>query len=627
MHRALPAVLLALAVPCAAFQDTMRVSTDLYPVHAIVERAGERWLCLRIVDDATGSPVAGARLFLVPEKEAPLAGVFWSSREATSDADGFVRARVDDVAWNVLVVRANGYAVASRSGPGEPIWRLAAPQDVPVLVRDWRGHPVSNATIGFCGSCGHGPDLVNATSDADGIAILRGIDPHNDIADLYCQARGLELGYQSIEWRPGDAPFEFVCESSTPLTGTLLDGAGKPIAGAFVGVPDVHRGPWAETRADGTFEVLGAPEGSSPAARIGEREVWFPRSATFPVVLRAPDADAVDPHNGSVDGPAAEDPPTIATTRIAVRADEAEGEVSSVSPSLGWNSAVDGLVDVPATGPFVLHVGARRFPYASADDLPPQPIALADFAPTIVRGTVVDASGTAVSARASLRVGDDESAASVDAPTGSFELPLRRTGTVLLEITPDERTDLRARLVYVALPARGDAAHVELGRIVLASEPRLRVLDARGAPLVDSVVRFGRPGYFEVGGEPRFTLDEHGGWTGPDLRAGDWVDVDALVVDDADRITVPFRTVLTGDGPWTITPPNGALRLVVRGAVTAYALVADQVFEVGTTSAWSGLAPGPLHMWISAPDRRTAIVTTTVPETGVKTIDVELAPL
>jgi len=636
MSGTFPTVVLVLAAPFAARQDAVRSTTDLYPGDSIVERGGERWLCRRIVDDASGRPIAGAELFLVKESLAPIAGEFWSTRSATSDADGFVRVRIDDIEgqWDIQVLRADGHGVSSRSSSRAPIWRMAAAQDVPVLVRDWRGLPVAGAVIGFCGSCGHGPDLVHATSGADGIAILRGVDPHNDIADLYCQARGLELGYQSLEWRPGDAPFELECAYSTPLTGKLLDHAGNAIAHAFVGTSDVHRGPWAKTRADGSFELLGAPEGSWLMARVGEREISFPGAATYPAVLRVP---AGDSREGTVDQAAPKSPPEIAMTSIAVRVEGAESgvDVWASSPSLGASKAENGSVHVPTSGPFVLQVGARRVVYAGLDELPPQPIVLADHAPTIVRGAVVDASGRAVPVRASLRVGDDERATSVDAPGGAFELAVRKTGTVLLELHP-EREDLRPRRLYIALPARGDAARVDLGRIALDDTPRLRVLDRNGAPRTDVSVTFSRAGFFEIGSEPRFALDANGGWTGPDPRSGDVIVVATVLPDDAEdvaeerRIAVPYRTTLQGDGPWTITPPTSALRLVVRGLASgerAHALFADQVFDVADTSEFTSLAPGPLEMWISARGRQTVIVTTTITATETKAIHVALEPL
>jgi len=273
--------------------------------------------------------------------------------------------------------------------------------------------------------------------------------------------------------------------------------------------------------------------------------------------------------------------------------------------------------------------------YAGLDELPPQPIVLADHAPTIVRGAVVDASGRAVPVRASLRVGDDERATSVDAPGGAFELAVRKTGTVLLELHP-EREDLRPRRLYIALPARGDAARVDLGRIALDDTPRLRVLDRNGAPRTDVSVTFSRAGFFEIGSEPRFALDANGGWTGPDPRSGDVIVVATVLPDDAEdvaeerRLAVPYRTTLQGDGPWTITPPTSALRLVVRGLASgerAHALFADQVFDVADTSEFTSLAPGPLEMWISARGRQTVIVTTTITATETKAIHVALEPL
>ncbi len=632
----LPAVLFALAAPLASnpvAQEPSVVSiTDVYPGEWTIERGSERWLCYRIVDDSSGRPIAAAELFLVPEHKTPLAGAFWSTRSATSDADGFVRVRVDDIEgqWDFQVLRAAGHAVSSRSKLGEPVWRIAAAQDVPVLVRDWSGKPVAGAVIGFCGSCGHGPDLVNATSDARGIAILRGIDPFNEIADLYCQARGLDLGYQPIEWRPGDPPFEFTCAYSTPLTGKLLDHAGNPVAGAFVGVPDVHRGPWAMTRADGTFEVLGAPSDSWLMAHVDGREVHFPEFASIPTVLRLPASK--EAFEGTVDDPAPKDrtEPELASIAVRVEGGDERAVVYASAPKYDREKAKDGRVEVPKSGPFVLHVGDRIVRFADVQAVSQQPVVLADYSPTLVRGTVVDSDGRPVHVRANLRVGRDDRGPEMEAPQGQFRLPARASGSALLEIVP-EHGDLRARLFYVTLPARGDDAQLDVGRIVLGSEAQLRVLDAKGASRTDVAVRFGRAGYFQVGAEPSFELDADGAWTGPDLRAGDVVLVETLLTESADnegRIAVPFRTVLVGEGPWTITPPTGVLVLEVSGIESgAHALIADQVFEIGTKNTFAGLPPGPVTMWITAKGRRSAIVTTRVSATGPNAVTVELAPL
>lgn len=632
----LPAVLCALAAslaPNPAAQTPSVVSTvDVFPGEWKIERGDERWLCYRIVDDASGRPIADAELILVPEHKTPLAGTFWSTRSAKSDADGFVRVRVDDIEgqWDIQVLRAAGHAVSSRSQLGEPIWRIAVAQDVPVLVRDWRGEPVAGAVIGFCGSCGHGPDLANATSDANGIAILRGIDPFNDIADVYCQAPGLGLGYMRVQWRPGDPPFEFLCEYAPPLTGKLLDHAGNPVAGAYVGVPDVHRGPWAMTRADGSFEVLGAPSDSWLMAHVDGREIHFPEFASVPVVLHLP--ATLDSHEGTVDDPAPKDRTEfeLASITVSVEGDPEQNLVYASAPGFDTEHAKDGRVEVPKSGPFVLHVGDRIVPFASVDEVKQQPVVLADFAPTIVRGTALDPAGREVSVRASLRAIRGESGPSQEALDGGFQLATRASGKALLELVP-QRADLRPRLLFVTLPARGDEARVDMGSVTLASEPALRVLDGSGAPRTDVAVRFGRDGYFGVGAGPHYELDAQGAWTGPDLRAGDAIVVTARLPESAEetgRTAVPFRTVLTGAGPWTITPLTGVLEVELRGIESkAHVLIGDQLFDIGSKCSLVGLPPGPVTMWFTAKNRRTAIVTTTISASAPNAVTVELAPL
>jgi len=345
--------------------------------------------------------------------------------------------------------------------------------------------------------------------------------------------------------------------------------------------------------------------------------------------MPAPEAPPFE--EGTIDDSAAEPPPAVATTSIAVRVED-DGEGSAIwalAPGRGEQPAQDGLVDVPTSGPFVLGIGERRYAYASIRDLPPQPVLLRDYAPTILRADVVDERGRAVAVRASLRRGGDEPTLSVDAPDGSVELAVRATGTFLLEITP-ERGDLRPRLVLASLPHPGDAVVVDLGRIALAREPQLRVLAPDGGPRTNVRVRFLRAGHHEIGSEPIFPLDPSGGWLGPDLRAGDALIVEPVLAsqDEPNRTAVAFRTMLAGDGPWSITAPTGALALSLRGLArpgdAAFVLIGDQVFEVEGAAELFGLPAGPLQLAISAAGRRTTLVTTTIPATGKKSLVVEL---
>jgi len=283
-------------------QERIRHTDELFPGGVAADDAA--WLVTRVVDDLTGAPIAGAEIFLVGEHKTPLAGEFWFSRKGSSDADGFVRIPLADLPerWDIQVLRHPQHGVASRSGRGDEVWRIGRPFDVPVLVRDWQGRPVAGARIGFCGGCGHTPDLVNATTGPDGIAMLRGIDPHNDFADVYVQHPGLGLGYRSVDWFPGDPPAIVDCAWSPAKAGKVVDHKGRPIAGAFVDAGDVHRGPWAKTAADGTFVVLGAPAETSPSHVVTPvgREIWFPSPATYPVTLQLPDLADPEAYQGTI---------------------------------------------------------------------------------------------------------------------------------------------------------------------------------------------------------------------------------------------------------------------------------------------------------------------------------------
>ena len=217
------------------------------------------------------------------------------------------------------MLRHPDYGVAARVGTGDVIWRVGRPFDVPVRIVDWRGAAVAGARIGFCGGCGHTPDLVNATTGPDGVAWLRGIDPHSDIGDVYVQHPGLGLGYDRVRWCPGEGPAIVRCRWSPAMTGVVLDHLGAPVAGAFVAARDVHRGPWAKTGSDGSFTLLGArPEiGPSHVRTPDGREVWFDSARRFPVTLRVPSASSTEPREGAIEQPegAAEE---IATRKLRV---------------------------------------------------------------------------------------------------------------------------------------------------------------------------------------------------------------------------------------------------------------------------------------------------------------------
>lgn len=591
----------------------------------------------RLVDDFTGAPIAGAEVFLVDESKTPIAGEFWYSTRAVSDAEGFVRIDLPPGARGMgrQVVRHPSCGVATRTDP-EPIWRLGRGYDVPVRITDWLGRPAAGARVGFCGGCGHTPDLVNAVADADGIAVLRGIDPRNGIADLYVQHPGLHWFYDSVDWLPGQPPMPVRCEYAPAMSGTVVDHRGAPVAGAFVCGGSQHRGPWARTAADGTFVVLGAEPPTYPHHVVTPegRDVYFDTSTAWPVTLRLPDLADPKAYEGVVEQAIAA-PAPVAVREVRVDVAGAPGEVALGTFLPGGEShepPAAGHALVPVHGPFRLAVSlagsedaASRF-YAFADGAEGKDTIAVQWRPDVpIVGRVVDATGRPRAARVRLRdrwsdvdgsVGSEWS----DCPEGAFLLTAR-AGPWLLEVEDAEHA-LRSRLSWICVPEPGTADRLELGDVRLATSPQLRCVGDDGAPLRAGLAACARPGWQQAGEPHAWPLDDDGGWRGPDLQAGDAVSLQR----DADA--VPFRTVLTGAGPWTITVPSGQLTVQVvdeQGAgLEAVVVVGDHdVDTAGGAVTLRGLPLGPTRLFVGAPGRRSAIVDAVV-AAAPKTVRVEL---
>ena len=253
----------------------------VYPSDAPVKVGEQIWQACRVVDAVTGQPIAGAELTLIAARRTPLPREFWSRRAATSDQEGWIRVRSDDIkgGFHMLLLRAKGYGASAVSGAVPSlVWALSPAQDVPVSLRDWQERPVADTRIGLCLGSGNTPDVGHATTDANGNAVLVGIDPNNPVADVYPSSPGLSLtDYGRIDWVPGDHPTVVTVAQGHRVEGVLLDKDGKPFAGAFVGAPQVVRGPWAKTGADGKFVLEGAVQDPDLLVLIGRQLVKFDR--------------------------------------------------------------------------------------------------------------------------------------------------------------------------------------------------------------------------------------------------------------------------------------------------------------------------------------------------------------
>jgi hypothetical protein len=269
---------------------TVTITDTVYPADAVTMHGEQKWITTRVLDASTGAPIPGAELLLIAESNHPMRGEMWWQMRAVADADGFVRLRAEPRGW--WVVRASGHGTVMEMGyvpttnmSSQPsgITFLARGLDVPIRLLNWRGEPVPGALIGLCGGCGHTPDLVHGRTDGNGLVVL-----HMGIADLYVEHPELELGYDGVQWLPGEAPMAFVVPPAAAYRGSVVDVDGKPVVGAFVGVPGVHRGPWTRTGPDGSFLLCGADQGGDLFVHIGERELIFECPPVSPCRLVVP---------------------------------------------------------------------------------------------------------------------------------------------------------------------------------------------------------------------------------------------------------------------------------------------------------------------------------------------------
>jgi hypothetical protein len=635
----LAASLIAIAAACAGpepFREGVRISDRLYPGAVGLAEGG---MVMRLVDDLTGQPLAGAEVFLVPEHEAPIAGEFWFTSRFVSDAEGFVRLEVPpgSLGFGWIAVRHPTCGVDMRMQTDD-VMRVGRGFDVPVRILDWLGRPQPGARVGFCGGCGHSPDLVNAAADQDGIAVLHGIDPKNGIADIYVQHPGLHLYYDSVDWRPGEPPMDVLCDPSPRLSGRVIDHRGQPVAGVCVMGGGIHRGPWGRTAIDGRFTILGAEWGDYPGLLLlpGDRKVFFDTSRAWPVTMRLPDLADPAAFEGTLEDQPPP-PPEVAgrDLRVVIEGGPARLGLEVWAPGLVQPEHQDAdALRVPARDPFVLvatddadeHSMRRRYTFADAGAVP-DPLVLQWLPPPRIIGRVVGPDGRATAARVQLRNGGErDEVAWHECQDGAFALEATRSRRQVpdqfVEIVPADPA-LWPRLVPVTVPEPGVARTVDLGELRLQVGPQLRVVDAAGTPMREAKAACGRAGWQTVDEWPQWPLDENGVWRGQDLRAGD-----SVVIEREHHLA--FRTVLQGDGPWTLTMPAGLIDILIVTAdgapLHAMLVVGDESVETESGHArLRGLRPGPTRIWVSAAGHRSAVVDAVV-STAPQAVQVVLPP-
>ncbi|HEX5051980.1 MAG TPA: carboxypeptidase-like regulatory domain-containing protein [Planctomycetota bacterium] len=481
------------------------------PVHAEYQGSNGTWAFAgRIVDALTLEPIPGATLYQVPEHERPRGGEFWSSAHWTADRDGFVRVPNGELArgaWFVVDAPGHGPVAEMSYPPGEDcLIRLVPGIDWPIAIHDAFDRPVAGADVGLCLGCGHTPDVRVATTGADGVAWLRGVEPLGDVCgggirDIYPRGEGLAPDYDECEWRLGDGPSVLRQAFARSVSGRVLAPNGRPLPGvAMRGPTGYHRGPWAWTDAEGRFHLFG---------NEGERLELFFDSRSYQALLPAGER-AVDLTLPAAPAP---DPPPNGKVVVAVHDAASAQPIAGAHVELwhvGIGSGAPGETEAGDTDEHGTFVGAiaagpvgMRVVAPDGDD--------ADSPPThdpAVRDVEVQALGEtrveiALVPRTPIRVTlgdgvrsavlvthtDDPDCPAIDALVASGRpVPVPAHSPFAFRVDTDEQRG--ARFYFFEAPP---TAPVDL-RVFAPLRVRLRVVDESGRPIAANVSLGGRSG-------------------------------------------------------------------------------------------------------------------------------------
>jgi len=616
-------------------------------------KADKRWLAFRVVDKLTGAPIPNAELLLIDEAAAPVTGAPIKAPRKLGDEDGFFSLEIDRKHHQWLCVRAEGYCQHMEMGAfDDEVIALSPSVAVPVQVRDWRNQPVSGAIVGFCSGCGHTPDLVHGITGATGLVTLPGVDVLQGIADFYVSHPDLELGYTSPTWFPSTQPMVIRLDPGIPHRGIVVDQEGKPIVGAAVGISDVHRGPWALTRQDGTFEVFGLDAACDLHVKHAGRKAIFSCLTTENLRLKFPEPD-----------PDGRDTVVVyhltEVIMAARKADEDREDLDKLREA-AWPKVLVRTVDLPEDGSVTMRTKNKRW---KLDDLisTATPVAIPDdefvfeltgddrstriikgnreqalrdglvrlnwYRPTIIEGIIVNEQGDSISADIHIEHLHNRH---VDEPyfktevEGAISLPVPLEGMHTLTIR--ERYSGAIRRMPIELPPRGDKVFVDIGRVVVPEQSQLTVRAPDGTPLTKGDVHLLRLGFrtweFEY---------ENDQWWGPDLQQGDHVIVAAKLDPPKDLdvdtiIDVSSRFKIEGEGPWTVQQHGGEVLLDIdaNGAKVGVTVGAHHI-SLTKPTLLRGLAPGKHKVFISAAGRRSATVDIEVASAGKDRCTLRLA--
>ncbi len=436
-----------------------------YPTH----------LVLRIVDDISGDALPGATVALHSQREYPTTGLFGADMTGIADEDGWVRMRPGWRGWmscEWAYVEAPGHAGAAvRPGDNEIEIRLQRAQDVVVQVRDGLDRPVDGAVLGVrvSSTCGHMNDQRVSVTGADGLAVVHGLCrgnlwDWNFDWEAWVVADGIESDYRylRVPTRPA-APQVLRFGPSRPVTGTILDPAGKPLAGVHVGLFGFHRGPWSLTDAEGTFRLVGWHANLDLQA-IREYEGMYEKGRPADPRFDAPPPGVKRAFRMPRPGE-----PLVEEPRLAVRITARDANTKEPLEDVdlvayrdgdGWTTREAGEIKALPHGTFTVLAGEGLSRYAStkgrievADEMP-APLVL-DVArnpdvPVVVEDDPGEVEIVLVSADHARNVGEDEVKAGRVAVPPGVECAFR----VTVHGNPESRHDER-HVEFVPIPVEG----------------------------------------------------------------------------------------------------------------------------------------------------------------------------
>lgn len=222
----------------------------------------------RILDAATGAPVAGA--LLVRHEESPWEGDLDHAAvlgAATSDAHGVAfiprgdseaDTKPADGHW---VVRSPGYATACEYGAWPPpSVVLHRGEAVTIRVLDPFGCPAPGARVVWFDGCSHAPALAEGVTDDGGRVRLDDVDARRGRVWVESAVGGLvmPLDLEDLVGLGEREPTILLHAGPTPQ-GIVVDPAGRPVRGAVLRGQENGCGPVALSGADGRFRLAVIP--------------------------------------------------------------------------------------------------------------------------------------------------------------------------------------------------------------------------------------------------------------------------------------------------------------------------------------------------------------------------------